>query len=307
MTQHHPVDVDLITAIATPFTKEGVIDFAALERLTQHLIDTGSDGILVNGSTGENPTVSQDEKMAILRAVKQTIGSQPVKLIAGSATNDTRSTIDLCRENAKEGVDALLVVTPYYNKPSQQGLLAHYSAIAHGADAPVIIYNIPGRSIINMQPETMATLAERFPNIVGVKQSNPDMDQVSDIRRKTPESFRIWSGDDSMTLPMMTLGAYGTFSVAAHLTGRLIRQMIDAFKARQLETSLELHLKQMDVFKDLFFLPNPTVVKACLAQLGMMEPWMRLPLVPVEDDADQARIKRLVERVQQLQPYPALR
>lgn len=295
------INADLITAIVTPFTADNQVDYPALERLTQHLIDTGSNGILVNGSTGENPTVSQAEKMAILSTVKQTIGTQPVKLIAGSATNDTVSTIELSQQTAAAGVDALLVVVPYYNKPSQKGMLAHYDAIAQAVDAPIIIYNIPGRSIVNMAPETMATVAQRNANIIGVKQSNPDMDQVSDIRAKAPSRFQIWCGDDSLTLPMMTLGACGTFSVAAHLIGRPMRQMIDAFKARDLDKALALHLSQMEVFKEIFFLPNPTVVKTALAQLGLIEGHLRLPLVPPDGD-DLARISRLVDQVKALQP-----
>lgn len=296
-----PLTCDLITAIVTPFTADGKVDFPALERLAQHLIDTGSDGILVNGSTGESPTTSREEKMAILNTVKGVIGGQNIALIAGTGTNDTQSTIEISKDTAKTGVDALLVVVPYYNKPSQKGMMAHYGAVAQAVDAPVIIYNIPGRSIVNMLPETMAQLAEAYPNIIGVKQSNPDMDQVSDIRAKAPERFRIWCGDDSLTLPMMTLGAYGVFSVAAHLTGSLMRDMLRAFKARDLERALDLHLRQMEVFKEIFFLPNPTVVKTCLAQMGLIEGYLRLPLVMPDGD-DVKRIERLMGTVKALLP-----
>ncbi len=302
---YQTLDCDLITAIVTPFTADQKIDYPALERLTQYLIDTGSDGILVNGSTGENPTVTQSEKMAVLRTVKQVIGSKPVKLIAGSATNDTQSTIDLSLETAQAGVDALLIVVPYYNKPSQKGMIAHYGAIAQAVDAPIIIYNIPGRSIVNMQPETQAYLAAHYDNIIGVKQSNPDMDQVSDIRAKTPESYRIWCGDDSLILPMMTLGAYGAFSVSSHLTGVLMREMIDAFKKCDLEKALQLHLRQMEVFKEIFFLPNPTVVKTCLAKMGLIEGYLRLPLVSPDED-EMKRIDRLVAYVHDILPKPAV-
>lgn len=294
-----------MTAIVTPFKADLSIDFAALERVTQHLINTGSDGILVNGSTGENPTVTDAEKMLIIQTVKGVIGSQPVKLIAGTGTNDTQSTLALSQLTEKQGVDALLVVVPYYNKPSQKGLIAHYEAVARSVDSSVIIYNIPGRSIINMAPETMATLAAAAPNIIGVKQSNPDMDQVSDIKALVPGGFKIWCGDDSLTLPMMTLGAHGTFSVAGHLTGKLIRAMIEAFLRRDLETALALHLKQMQVFKEIFFLPNPTVVKTCLAQLGLMEGHLRLPLVAPEPDELQ-RIQALTDLVRTLTAEPVV-
>jgi len=293
------LDAELITAIVTPFDKDLKIDHAALERLTQHLIDTGSDGILVNGSTGESPTVSSSEKLAVLKTVKQTIGSKPVKLIAGSGTNDTQATIDLCRQTEAAGVDALLVVVPYYNKPSQKGMLAHYNAVAQAVESPMIIYNIPGRCIVNMAPETMVRLAEQNHNIIGVKQSNPDMDQVSDIRRVTPEKFRIWCGDDSLTLPMMSLGAYGCFSVASHLTGQPIRDMIRAFKNKNMDQALRLHLSLMDVFKEIFFLPNPTVVKTCLAKMGLIQSYLRLPLVEPEAD-EMKRIDHLMTTLKEL-------
>lgn len=295
------LDCELVTAIVTPFTAENEVDFPALERLTQHLIDTGSDGILVNGSTGESPTTSRSEKLEILKTVKQVIGGKPVKLIAGSGTNDTRATIELSREAQKAGADALLVVVPYYNKPAQNGMKAHYSAVAQAVDAPILIYNIPGRSVVTMAPDTVAYLAERHDTIIGIKQSCPDMDQVSEIRAKTPQGFRIWSGDDSLTLPMMALGAYGVISVASHVTGELMREMIRAFKQGDLETARRLHLRQMDVFKELFFLPNPTVVKTCLARMGLIQGHLRLPLVPPEPE-EMKRIDRLMTLLNTLVP-----
>lgn len=298
---HPALDCELVTAIVTPFTADNRVDFPALERLAQHLIDTGSDGILVNGSTGESPTLSRDEKMAVLKTVKQVIANQPVKLISGSGTNDTQSTVALSQEMAQIGVDALLVVVPYYNKPSQKGMIAHYGAVAQAVETPVIIYNIPGRSVVNMQPETMATLAEQYDTIIGVKQSNADMDQVSDIQTKTPARFRLWCGDDSLTLPMMALGAYGVISVASHLTGTLMREMLGAFKAGQMDRALALHLRQMPVFKELFFLPNPTVVKTCLAKRGLIEGHLRLPLIP-PDTEEMARIVRLMSTLRELTP-----
>jgi 4-hydroxy-tetrahydrodipicolinate synthase len=301
---YQPLDCEMVTAVVTPFTADAKVDHPALERLAQHLIDTGSDGILVNGSTGESPTVNKTEKMEVLRTVKAVIGSRNVKLIAGTGSNNTQDTVDFSQEVTKEGVDGLLVVVPYYNKPSQKGMLAHYGAVADAVDAPVIIYNIPGRSIVNMLPETMAQLAERHDNIIGVKQSNPDMDAVTDIRRLTPQRFRIWSGDDSLTIPMMALGAYGVVSVASHLVGRTMREMIQAFKQGDLETARDLHMRQMDVFLEIFFLPNPTVVKTCLAKMGIIENHLRLPLVPPDAD-EMKRIDCLMDRIRELAPQPA--
>lgn len=302
-----PLDCELVTAIVTPFTADHKVDFPALERLVQHLIDTGSDGILVNGTTGESPTVNRAEKMEILERAKRVIGNRNIRLIAGTGSNDTHATVDASVQAARAGADALLLVVPYYNKPSQRGMIAHFSTVAHAVeDVPLILYNIPGRSVVNMLPETIASLARHHDNIIGVKQSNSDMDQVSDIRRLTPERFRIWSGDDSLTLPMMALGAYGVISVASHLTGLLIRDMIRAFKSGELEKARQLHLRQMDLFKELFFLPNPTVVKTCLAKLGLIEGHLRLPLVPPEGE-ELRRIDRLMDQVRELSPQFAPR
>lgn len=299
------LNFDLGTAIITPFTRDNQVDYAALERVANHLIETGTDAIVVNGSTGENPTVSTAEKLEIIRAVKSVIGARPVTLIAGSATNDTETTIALSKASFEAGADGLLVVVPYYNKPSQKGMLAHFGAVAQAVDAPIIIYNIPGRSVVTMEPATMATLAELHPNLVGVKQSCPDMDAVSDIIRKTPAEFALWSGDDSLTLPMMALGATGVVSVAAHVVGRPMRSMVDAFKAGNVDKARQIHLSLMDVFREIFFLPNPTVVKACLARMGLIDPYLRLPLVEA-DGAESDRIDRLFEQIQAINLSPAL-
>jgi 4-hydroxy-tetrahydrodipicolinate synthase len=294
------LDCELVTAIVTPFTPENQVDHPALERLTQHLIDHGSDGIVVNGTTGESPTTSKAEKLEVLKTVKRVTAGKPVKIIAGAGTNNTQSTIELSQEMEKAGADALLIVVPYYNKPSQNGMLAHYGAVAQSVSAPIVIYNIPGRSVVNMQPDTMATLATRHENIIAVKQSNGDMDQVTDIRRLAPKSFRVWSGDDSLTLPMMALGAHGVISVASHLVGGPMREMIQAFKAGDTVKAMDLHLRQMEVFREIFFLPNPTVLKTCLSQMGIIGPTLRLPLVsPTPEemkriDALMATLKTLV-------------
>ncbi len=295
---------ELATAIITPFTPDQEVDFSALERLAQHLIDTGSDAIVVNGSTGESPTTTESEKFEILKCVKSVIGNQPVKLIAGTGTNATRTTLALSEKAANLGVDALLVVIPYYNKPSQQGMLAHFGTVAKAIEAPIIIYNIPGRSVVNMLPDTMATLAMDYPQIIGVKQSNPDMDQVSEIRLKAPASFQIWSGDDSLTLPMMALGASGVVSVAAHVVGLAMRDMIQAYKANQREKALALHLKLLEIYRGLFFLPNPTVVKACLAKMGLVHETLRLPLTPMTPQ-DLPKLDQLMAAIQAVAPQSA--
>ena len=292
----NPFSCELATAIVTPFTADNQIDFPALTRLTQHVIDTGSDGIVVLGSTGESPTIQPAEKVAVVQTVKQAIGSQPVKLIVGTGTNDTYSTIEASKQMTEQGIDAILVVVPYYNKPSQAGMIAHFEAVSQAVDIPLMIYNIPGRCVVSMTAETMAHLADTCPNIIGVKQSHSDIDQASEIQAKTPAHFQLWSGDDNLTLPLLSLGATGVVSVASHFVGPQIRQLIAAFKAGQHQTALDLHLQLLPVFKEIFFLPNPTVVKACLAQLGLIQPHLRLPLIPPQGEEIE-RIDRLMVRI----------
>ncbi len=291
----------LMTAMVTPFTAENKVDFPAVDRLVEHLIETGTQVIVVNGTTGESPTVTHAEKRDLLKTVQQAIGGRSVGVVAATGSYDTQTTIDLSREAEKMGVDGLLVVVPYYNKPSQSGMFAHFHAVAEAVRLPIIMYNIPGRCVVTMAPETMARLASQHANIIGVKQSCGDMDQVSDLRRKAPQGFQIWSGDDSLTLPMMALGGAGVISVAAHLTGPLIREMVEAMKAGQVDKARALHLQQFDVFRELFFLPNPTVLKTCLAQTGLIEGHLRLPLVP-PDPLEMKRIEALMAMLHTLSP-----
>jgi 4-hydroxy-tetrahydrodipicolinate synthase len=268
------------TAIVTPFDATGAVDYAALSRLGRHLVQTGTDAVIALGSTGESPTLTATERVQILETLSADLAGTDVPLIAGSGTNDTHSTIARAKEAVAAGADALLLVVPYYNKPSSAGLLAHFGAVAEAVDVPLILYNIPGRTGILMSPDTMAALHERYPHIVGVKQSHPDMDQVSDIRRLCPETFSIWSGDDSLTLPMMSLGACGVISVASHVVGRSMRTMIDAAAQGDFDAARAIHLRLMPLFRGLFTLPNPTNLKTLLAEQGWIQPGLRLPLVP---------------------------
>jgi 4-hydroxy-tetrahydrodipicolinate synthase len=280
---------ELITAMVTPFTETGEVDYLALQTLTEHLILTGSEGLVVLGSTGENPTLSLSEKKQIIETVSRQIGERPITLIAGCGTNDTRTTLEQADLVIQAGADQLLVVSPYYNKPSQHGLRAHFQALcAHVNDIPVIAYNIPSRCGVTILPETLNELAHTCSNLVGVKQSLGDMDQVSDIRRLTRPSFRIWSGDDSLTLPMLALGACGVISVASHVVGKLMRTMLDLLEQGQSEKALQYHLQLMPVFRELFFLPNPTVLKVCLSNLGLIpSKQVRLPLVLPEKNEEE--------------------
>jgi 4-hydroxy-tetrahydrodipicolinate synthase len=241
-----------------------------------------------------------DEKIALVKQVKSAIAGKNIPLIAGVGSNNTRKSMEEAKKVAALGVDALLVVVPYYNKPSQAGMLEHFTHIAKAVDTPIIIYNIPGRCIVQMNPDTMATLHERCPNVIGVKQSHGDMDVVSEITRKLPQSsWKTWSGDDSLTLPMMACGAYGCFSVLAHLTGVLLREMIVAMKQGDHQKALALHLDQLNLGREIFFLPNPTVIKTCMAQLGFANLTFRLPMIS-PNAAETQRIQLLLQEYQAL-------
>lgn len=295
---------ELIPAMVTPMHRDGSVDYEKAEALAVHLADNGCDGILVNGTTGESPTLSFEEKTELVKVVKRAVSGKNVQIVAGVGSNDTQKSVEDARKVAALGVDALLVVVPYYNKPSQRGMIEHFTRVAQAVDSEIVIYNIPSRSVVLMNPDTMAILHEKCPNIIGVKQSHPDMDAVSEITAKLPaDTWLTWSGDDSLTLPMMACGAHGTFSVLAHLTGKQLREMIRAAKRNDREKALQLHLKLLNLGREIFFLPNPTVVKTCLARLGMMEPTMRPPLVE-PDDAEMARIDRLLDEYKRLIPQP---
>lgn len=293
---------ELIPAMVTPFKRDESIDFEKAEQLAVYLADNGCDGILVNGTTGEAPALSFDEKIELIKVVKNAVRTKNVQIVAGVGSNDTAKSVEEARKTAAIGVDALLVVVPYYNKPSQAGMMSHFRRVAQAVDTEVVVYNIPSRSVVLMSPDTMAALHQECPNIMGVKQSHPDMDQVSEITMKLPaDTWRTWCGDDTLTVPMMACGAYGTFSVLAHLTGKMLREMIQAVKANDRERALRLHLQQLNLGREIFFLPNPTVIKTCLARLGMMESVMRSPMVP-PDELEMARIEKLLTEYKALVP-----
>jgi 4-hydroxy-tetrahydrodipicolinate synthase len=284
----------LIPAMVTPFTADAsAVDWPRVTQLAQDLVAAGCDALLVNGTTGEAPTLTWDEKVQLVKTVQQavaglTINGKPVPVMTGAGSNNTAKSVDEAQAMAALGVDALLVVVPYYNKPSQRGMLAHYSAVAQavantgpqGGPTPMMIYNIPGRCGTQMAADTMAELHARYPYIMGVKQSVADLDAATEIRSKLPETFQLWSGDDSLTLPMMAVGACGVVSVAAHVVGRPIRQMIDDFLAGQVVQAQGAHYCLFNLFRELFFLPNPTVVKTLLAQQGRLAASFREPMVP---------------------------
>ena len=269
---------EVITAMVTPFNSKREIDYNKAEELAKYLITHGSDALLVAGTTGEGPTLTHEEEFELLSTIKRAVANK-AKVIMNAGSNCTDTAVMAAKWAQKEGVDAVLSVVPYYNKPSQKGMIEHFSAVAESVDIPVIIYNIPGRTGVNMLPETVAALAEKYQNIVAVKQSYPDMDMITEMKLCCPEDFTIYSGDDSLTLPMMSLGARGVISVASHIFGSEVKSMIRNYKTGEFLAAVNMHKKLYPVFKKLFMAPNPVPVKAALAHKGIIEDFVRKPLV----------------------------
>ena len=286
---------EVITAMVTPMTKGGAIDYDKVEFLASHLLENGSDAILVAGTTGETPTLTNEEEIELLSSVKRAVANK-AKIILGAGSNSTVSAIEYSKFAQKEGVDAILSVVPYYNKPNQKGMIEHFSVIAESTDLPIILYNIPGRTGVNMLPETVAHLAEKYDNIVGLKQSFADMDAVTELKIACPENFVIYSGDDSLTLPMLSLGALGVISVASHLFGKEIKSMIRNFKSGELIAARNMHKKLYPVFRQLFMAPNPVPVKAALEYKGLIEAVVRKPLVQMNDE-EKATLFKVIDEV----------
>jgi 4-hydroxy-tetrahydrodipicolinate synthase len=257
----------VMTAMITPFTAEGHVDYATAEQLAVHLVQHGSDTLVVCGTTGESPTLTWDEEYELFRVIQDAVAGT-AKIIAGTGSNSTREAIDATQKASRLGLDGTLQVVPYYNKPPQEGLYQHFRAIAEAVpDLPIVLYNIPGRTGQNLLPETIARLAMIEP-IVAVKEASGSLDQVSQVRALTSPDFKIYSGDDGLTLPMLAVGASGVVSVASHLAGDAIQQMIRAFEAGDPQTALALHLQLLPLFKVLFITTNPIPVKAALALQG---------------------------------------
>ncbi len=276
----------LITAMISPFKADNAyaLDLAAAERLTEHLVETGTDTIVVAGTTGESPTLTHDEEIELLKVVIAKCKSlgKGTKVIFGAGSNCTLTAIESSQRAEKLGVDGLLIVTPYYNKPNQKGLIEHYSQIASKTSLPIILYNIPGRCVIDMKAETIIHLAKAHSNIIALKEASNNIDQVSRIRQELDaKQFQIYSGDDSLTLPMMAVGAQGVVSVAAHFVGSEMKAMITAFAQGKTAEADAIHRKLFPLFNALFVEPNPTCTKAGLAIMSICSEQLRSPLVPL--------------------------
>lgn len=288
----------MLTAMVTPFNADGSINYARTEELTARLIENGSTGLVVTGTTGESPTLTPEEKLELYRVVKSVAGSTPV--VANTGDNETAFSIELSRQAQEIGVDALLLVVPYYSKPSQEGLYRHFKAIAEAVDLPCILYNVPARTSRNMDATTVARLSE-IKNIIGIKEAGGDMVQISYLRALTPPEFLIYSGNDSDTLPMLTLGCAGIISVISHIAGKPMRAMMDAFWSGDIATARELHLRLVPVCDALFppTTPSPAPVKAGLQLQGFDCGGLRLPLVEATD-AERENLRVAMERAELL-------
>lgn len=272
----------LLTAMVTPFDAKGDIDFRMAEILARYLVDKQtSDGIVVAGTTGESPTISHEEKLELMRVVVKAVGDRAY-IVGGTGSNSTRDSITMTKEAENTGIDSVMLVAPYYNKPPQEGLYAHFKSIAESTRLPVILYNVPGRTQSNILPETVHRLTE-VENIVAIKEACGNMDQVSQLVSLVGDKLIVLSGDDSATLPMLSLGAQGVISVASHIAGAKIRTMIEEFHRGNTPQAAKLHSELMPLFKVLFITANPIPVKAALQMSGLDVGGVRLPLVGATD------------------------
>lgn len=276
----------LMTAMATPFTGEGDLDLPGAQALARHLVDHGTGGVVVAGTTGESPTLSAEETLDLIAAVVEAVGDR-AQVIAGTGTNDTARTAAMTGRAADAGADGIMLVSPYYNRPTQRGLTAHFRAGAAATDKPVLLYNIPGRTACEIAPETLLALAEDVPNIRGVKDAVGDMAKASWLIARAPETFGVWSGDDKNCLPLLAVGGVGLVSVAAHLVGDDLARMIDAFPTDPL-AARRIHLRLLPIFEALFLEPSPAPLKHALDLLGLPGGALRPPMVPIDGDTTTA-------------------
>lgn len=271
----------LITAMVTPFDENLKVDYNQVAELAKHLSDTGSDSLVLSGTTGESPTLSADEKISICRTALEAVQGK-VKIIAGTGGNSTRETIKLSKEAEKAGVDGIMLVVPYYNKPPQEGLYRHFRSVAEAISLPVMLYNVPGRTAVNLTAETTLKLAE-IENIIAIKEASGDLEQITYICAGAPEGFSIYCGDDSLTLPVLSVGGVGVVSITSHLVGLEIKQMIESYITGETEKAAKIHQKLLPLFNGLFVMANPIPVKAALNLTGWKVGKPRLPLCPLTE------------------------
>ncbi len=269
-------------ALVTPFTENGAVDYSALTHLVEHVIAGGVDYLVVLGTTAETPTLSLEERKAVIRCVKEVNGGR-LPIVLGAGGNCTADVVSYLRTGDFDGIDAVLSVTPYYNKPSQEGIYQHYKAIAEAAPCSVVLYNVPGRTGVNMQPSTVLRLARDFSNIIAVKEASGSLSQAAYVLKDCPAGFSVISGDDNLTLPMVALGGAGVISVAANVFPEKFCKMVHLALEGRFAEAAPLHLSMMETVDALFAEGNPSGVKAALSCCGLMGNRLRLPLVPVSE------------------------
>ena len=280
----------LLTAMLTPFDQDGSVSYEKAQRLAQLLVEDGSDGVIIAGTTGESPTLTDDEKIELIKRVKEAIPGKDI--VAGSGSNATHHSVEFSKRCMDAGADALLAVVPYYNKPPQEGMYQHFKAISEVG--PVIMYNIQGRSAVNMTAATTLRCAQE-PGIMGVKEASGDLDQMGLVCAGKPDDFRVWSGDDSFTLPLLAVGGYGVICVVSHIAGRSMKRMIDAFESGDTAAARRIHLGLLPVIKALMSTAaNPVPIKGVVEALGFPVGPFRLPLTPLpKEDLD--RVMKVVQ------------
>lgn len=271
----------LITAMVTPFAEKGEVDYEQAKKLALALLASGSDGVLVVGTTGESPTLVRAEEYRLFREIKEAVGGRGT-VIAGTGSNSTAEAVEATKEAEKIGVDACLLVVPYYNKPTQEGLYQHFRTVAESTSLPCIMYNVPSRTVVNMTADTVIRLS-KIDNIIGVKEASGNLEQSAKIIQETGDDFFVWSGNDTDTFPLMALGGYGIISVASHLVGEQIKQMIDSFINGKVAEAAAIHRRLLPLVNALFIVSNPIPVKYAVNQVGFRVGKPRLPLTEPDE------------------------
>lgn len=269
----------ILTAMVTPFDQNEEIDFSATRNLINYLIANGTEGLVVSGTTGESPTLTEEEKVQLFKFTVEVVNGR-VPVIAGTGSYNTKASIELTRQAADAGVDGIMLVVPYYNKPSQEGLYQHFKTIAAVTSLPIMLYNIPGRSVVNMSVETVIRLS-KIPNIVAIKEAGGNLDTMSEIISNTPEDFSLYSGDDGLTIPVLSIGGVGVISVASHVIGNEMQAMIAKFNSGNVREAAKDHRRLLPIMRALFAAPNPTPVKTALNLKGVPVGDVRLPMIPL--------------------------
>ncbi|UOQ47820.1 4-hydroxy-tetrahydrodipicolinate synthase [Gracilibacillus caseinilyticus] len=285
----------MLTAMVTPFDKHNQIDFNITTQLVEHLIASGTDGLVVAGTTGESPTLSHQEKIDLFQHVIKVVNGR-VPIIAGTGSNNTQASIELTKEAEQLGVDGALIVTPYYNKPNQEGLYQHFAAIAGQTKLPIMLYNIPSRAVVRLNVETVVALSQ-IDNIVSIKDSTGDLDSIASILNQVEADFTVYSGDDSLTLPIQSIGGTGIVSVSSHIIGKEMKEMIMLYEQGNVKEAAQLHRQLLPIMRALFMAPSPSPVKSALKYKDIDVGSVRLPLVPLSPFEEQ-NLFRVLDSVQ---------